>query len=236
MNSDRTFPFIACASVVFACGWALAPAVAAPAQARNNAAAAPAAEGAQNAVACASCHGIKGEGNAAAGFPRLAGLSASYLQQQLRAFATGQRQNAVMQPMAMALTPPQQVALATYFSGLPASVPTSVADPSNLKSTDVGPWLALRGRWDENLPACIQCHGPGGAGVGAAFPPLAGQSAAYIEAQLHAFKKHTRPGGPMNLMGVVASKLSDADITAVANYYGVIKTAKASDSLPEEKK
>jgi cytochrome c553 len=69
----------------------------------------------------------------------------------------------------------------------------------------------------------VQCHGPGGAGIGAAFPALVGQSSAYIAAQLHAFKSGTRPGGPQDLMKVVASKLADGDITAVANYFGGVK-------------
>ncbi|MFX1688316.1 c-type cytochrome [Paraburkholderia sp. A2RI-6] len=65
----------------------------------------------------------------------------------------------------------------------------------------------------------MQCHGPGGAGVGAAFPPLAGQPAAYIEAQLNAWKNGKRPPGTLALMPAVASKLSDADMHAVALYY-----------------
>jgi cytochrome c553 len=55
--------------------------------------------------------------------------------------------------------------------------------------------------------------------VGVAFPPLAGQPAAYIESQLHGWKKGARPPGPMALMPVIVSKLSDTDISAVAAYY-----------------
>jgi len=36
---------------------------------------------------------------------------------------------------------------------------------------------------------------------------------------LHGWKKGTRPPGPMALMPVVVSKLSDADMSAVAAYY-----------------
>ncbi|MBC7500712.1 MAG: c-type cytochrome [Herminiimonas sp.] len=187
----------------------------------------------QNAAACTSCHGSKGEGNGLAGFPRLAGLSMPYLQRQLMAFASGERQNAVMQPIAKALTAPQQAALASYFSRLPSPLPGTVSDAVDIKSTDVGAWLAERGRWENGLPACVECHAQGGVGVGTAFPPLAGQPVTYIENQLHAFKRKTRSGGPMNLMGVVASKLSETDITAVANYYGEIKTPAVA--TPEKK-
>jgi len=171
------------------------------------------------AAACASCHGAKGEGNGAAGFPRLAGLSAPYIETQLASFAGGQRQNPIMQPIAKALTKPESAAVALYFSKLPAAANAGSADAAAAPA-QTGAWLATRGRWNDGLPACAQCHGPGGAGVGTVFPPLHGQSALYIANQLHAFKNKARPGGPMNLMSVVASKLSDADMTAVADYYG----------------
>jgi cytochrome c553 len=170
--------------------------------------------------ACISCHGSKGEGNAAAGFPRLAGLSAAYLSTQLAEFATGQRKSPVMQPFSRLMSLDGRNAVADYFSKLPAPVGNKAEDTGQIKPSDTGAWLATRGRWSSGLPACAQCHGPGGVGVGATFPPLAGQPAAYISGQLHGWKTGARPPGPMALMPVIASKLSDADITAVANYYG----------------
>lgn len=172
------------------------------------------------AAACVACHGAKGEGNAAAGFPRLAGLPPAYLASQLDHFAADRRKNPVMGPVAKQLTEAERKAVASYYGALPAAPALAAGDSAALRQADAGPWLAQRGRWDGNLPACVQCHGPGGSGIGAAFPALAGQSSAYIAAQLHAFKSGTRPGGPQNLMRVVASKLSDGDITAVANYFG----------------
>ena len=85
--------------------------------------------------------------------------------------------------------------------------------------SDTGAWLATRGRWADQVPACAQCHGPGGSGVGAQFPPLAGLPAAYIAEQLQAWKAGSRPPGPLALMAGVAKKLSDAEISAVAAYY-----------------
>jgi cytochrome c553 len=169
-------------------------------------------------TACAACHGAGGEGNPAAGFPRLAGLAPAYLEEQLDNLAAGQRQNPVMGPIAKQLSAAERQAVAAYYGGL-AAPPPLAAPADALKQSDTGAWLAERGRWDENLPACIQCHGPGGGGVAAAFPALAGQSATYIAAQLHAFKDGTRPGGPLGLMQAVAIKLSDADITAVAAHF-----------------
>jgi thiosulfate dehydrogenase len=169
--------------------------------------------------ACISCHGANGEGNAAAGFPRLAGLSEPYLAAQLAAFADGSRENSVMQPFAKIMSLDGRNAVSQYFSSLPAPQGIRTNDPADITPSDTGAWLATRGRWQQDLPACVQCHGAGGAGVGAAFPPLAGQPAAYIEAQLNAWKNGKRSPGPLALMPAVASKLSDADIHAVAQYY-----------------
>ena len=69
------------------------------------------------------------------------------------------------------------------------------------------------------MPACAQCHGPGGSGVGAQFPPLAGLPAAYIAEQLQAWKAGNRPPGPLALMAGIAKKLSNAEVSAVAAYY-----------------
>lgn len=164
---------------------------------------------------CSSCHGAAGQGNAAAGFPRLAGLPAAYADQQLKALADGHRDSAVMAPVAKTLSPGQRKALAVYFAGLsaPGATPPSTPVPA------LGAELAEHGRWADNLPACEQCHGPHGVGVGEAFPPLAGQSATYIANQLRAWKQHKRPAGPLGLMGAVADKLSEADIKAVAAYF-----------------
>ncbi|WP_408585809.1 c-type cytochrome [Paraburkholderia bannensis] len=169
--------------------------------------------------ACISCHGANGEGNAAAGFPRLAGLSETYLAAQLAAFADGTRENSIMQPFAKTMALEGREAVAQYFSSLPAPKDIRTHDTADAATTDTGAWLATRGRWQQDLPACVQCHGPGGAGVGTAFPPLAGQPAAYIEAQLNAWKNGKRAPGPLALMPAIASKLSDTDIQAVAQYY-----------------
>nr|WP_231937220.1 c-type cytochrome [Caballeronia udeis] len=174
---------------------------------------------AKGVAACISCHGAKGEGNAAAGFPRLAGVNAAYLSEQLSRFANGERQSTIMQPFAKLLSSNGRSAVALYFSSLPPPAGIKADDSNSIRPSDAGAWIATRGRWSQGLPACAQCHGPGGIGVGATFPPLAGQPAAYIESQLHGWKKGTRPPGPMALMPVIVSKLSDTDISAVAAYY-----------------
>jgi thiosulfate dehydrogenase len=174
--------------------------------------------------ACAGCHGAKGEGVAI--FPRLGGTGQAYLAAQLDAFADGSRDNPIMQPIARALSSGERSAMALYYSRMPG--PPKPADTAQPSPTDTGAWLATRGRWDDQVPACGKCHGAGGGGLGADFPPLAGQSSDYIAAQLQAWKAGKRPPGPLGLMQVIAGKLSDADVQAVSAYYAGLGGAAAA--------
>jgi cytochrome c553 len=173
----------------------------------------------KGAVACRSCHGADGGGQAASGFPRLAGLNAAYLRKQLDDFASGARTNAVMKPIATALSADERKTVADDYAKM--SIPAAQPIPTlPMPAADsVGAMLATRGRWSAQLPACDQCHAPGGVGVGEHFPPLAGQPAMYIEAQLTAWKRGTRHNDPLDLMQHVSSALSDGDISAVAAWY-----------------
>ncbi len=183
--------------------------------------------GAGAAPACVTCHGAKGEGNAAAGFPRLAGLGSAYLHYQLDDMADGGRPSPIMAATAQALSPSDRKAVALYYAGLPAPYDVNkvaaTADAEPMPS-DRGAWLAIRGAWEKGLPACNQCHGPGGVGVGDAFPALAGQSKNYLTAQLQAWQAGKRSPLPLGLMPSVATKLTAQDIDAVATYYAELPT------------
>ena len=181
----------------------------------------------QGVPACAGCHGARGEGSG--DFPRLAGTGRVYLQAQLDAFASGARQNPIMQAFAQKLTPDERIAVASYYSQLAAPASANPA-PKTPTPTDAGGWLATRGRWADQLPACAQCHGVDGAGVGGQFPPLTGLPENYIREQLVAWKAHARPPGPLGLMPIVAAKLSDVDVTGVAQYYAGLLRAPAADA------
>lgn len=175
----------------------------------------------KGAAACVACHGADGAGNAEAGYPRLSMLNAEYMAAQLRAFQSGARSNPIMQPIAKALSEAEIKAVAEYYAEQSASVPPpAVKDPQLLQQ---GEQLATRGRWQETIPACVSCHGPGGSGVGTAFPALAGQHAGYIRSQIKASQKGQRKGDPNELMTTVAKRLSDAQIEAVAAYFASLK-------------
>ena len=174
--------------------------------------------------ACVTCHGADGGGMAAASYPRLAGLDAGYLARQLRDFRGGTRTHAVMSSMAMSLKDDEIEAVSAYYASLP--VPASTATTPSGEAALVAAKLATRGDWPlRSLPACAECHGPDGNGVGTYFPGISGQVAGYIKAQLMAWKSGTRANDPVGLMKSVADSLTEAEIDAVANYYAALPGA-----------
>ncbi|MGC8531371.1 MAG: c-type cytochrome [Acidiphilium sp.] len=171
-------------------------------------------------ASCAGCHGANGMGNPAAGFPALAGLHAGYLEQQLYAFKHGTRANAMMNAMGASLNAATRAKIAAYYASLPVP-PVAEPDPA---PSGLGAQIAMQGLNTDTphaVPACASCHGDAGLGQGR-FPRLAGQSAAYLSAQLVAWQKGTRGETPLHLMRHIARKLTPADITAVTAYYAAL--------------
>lgn len=72
---------------------------------------------------------------------------------------------------------------------------------------------------------CANCHGPHGNSISSAFPRLSGQNAAYVEAQLKAFKDQTR-GDPyaQAYMWGMASQLDESTMKRLAAYYAAQKS------------
>ena len=72
-------------------------------------------------TACIACHGPKGDGNAEAGFPVMAGQRALYTIQQLQAFKSKTRQNDlnhIMRDISARMTEEDMAAVAYYMAGL----------------------------------------------------------------------------------------------------------------------
>ncbi|MBJ2177725.1 c-type cytochrome [Pseudomonas veronii] len=173
------------------------------------------------AMPCVACHGADGAGLAAAGFPRLAGLPALYVRKQLEDFKRGTRANPVMQPLANALTDAEIDAVSQALAAMPGVVP----QPIHRSEMPIGAAqkLAQQGAWERQIPACASCHGPAGTGVGDAFPPLAGQPATYLAAQLTAWQNGTRHNDPNDLMGHIAKSLTPDEVQGVAQYFASLK-------------
>ena len=198
-------------------------------------------------VACNSCHGASGQGDMQAGFPRLAGLDAGYLFKQLQDFARelppagivaepiardysktpriysdktvftpGVRQDEVMSAFARQLSEDERRNLAAYYASLGFTARPLKAEFETLER---GQDLALRGKAEYGLPACVSCHAPDGEGFGSDFPPLAGQPPQYLVEQINRWQRGQRDNDPMGLMKAVADQLTDADKLNVAAYY-----------------
>ena len=166
------------------------------------------------AIACAGCHGANGIPSAGAPFPRLAGLPIEYVAKQLFDYRDESRPNAIMGPIAKALTDADIASLAWHYASLEA--------PRN-KTSPTG-WSNRAGqlaRYGDNalaIPACIDCHGSDATGGGPILPPLA-QPSTYTAAQLRAFRAGERRNDADNVMRELSKRLSDADIDALADYY-----------------
>jgi len=174
-------------------------------------------KGNRGTPACMTCHGAQGEGQAAAGFPRLAGQSQAYLLKQLQAFAGGERKNPVMAPIARSLSAAQMRDAADYYAGLPGWKQAGAPHTPSAQYAQ-GLKIATEGDWTKEMPACFACHGIAGEGVPPHFPALAGQPMAYTQTQLNAWRAAQRTNDPLGLMQAVAEKMSDAEIAAVSRY------------------
>ena len=86
---------------------------------------APANEIAQNK--CAACHGVDGN-SINPEWPSLAGQNAAYTASQLRAYQSGERENANMTAMVVGLTEADIVALGEYYAQLPPKIGQISAD------------------------------------------------------------------------------------------------------------
>ncbi|CAM3529236.1 Cytochrome c domain-containing protein [Bordetella sputigena] len=207
-------------------------------------------------LACVTCHGAQGEGNAAGGFPRLVGQSAAYTREQLDAYADGRRQNPIMAPIAKGLAENERAAVAAYYEQLRAPAPASGAGAPGASTPGAsapgasapgasapggpapnapaagasgapgqaadarkrGETLFMAGDESLHVQGCVNCHGPGGAGLPPSYPYLGGQHAGYLAAALREFKSGTRNTDASGQMPYIARQLGDADIDAVAGY------------------
>lgn len=167
---------------------------------------------------CVACHGADGNSPAPTN-PHLAGQVEEYLYKQLSNFKPGDnkpalRNNPIMGGMAAPLTEDDMRALAAWFAQQKLK-PSAAKDD---KQIALGQKIWRQGDFAKGIPACAGCHGPAGAGLPAQYPRLSGQYADYTEAQLKAFRQGERANDSDKMMRMIAAKLSDAEIKAVADY------------------
>jgi cytochrome c553 len=176
-------------------------------------AAGDAAAGQTKAATCAACHNADGN-SVNPDWPKLAGQSPGYISKQLNDFKSGARQNATMAPMAAPLSEADIADLAAYFSAQKQQPGAASAD-----LVAQGEAIYRAGDAETGVAACTACHGPTGAGNPAAkFPRVSGQHGKYLVGQLQAFKAGTRANDPNTMMRSIASRMTDAQMAAVADY------------------
>jgi cytochrome c553 len=169
-------------------------------------------------AACFSCHGLQGQGDAGAAFPRLAGLDAHYLAKQMDDYAAGARADAVMAPISQQLSQADRRSVALYYAGLSPQAPQVGAAGADAHLIQRGAILYAQGSAEHGIQACANCHGPGGRGLSRVYPSIAGQPLSYVETQLRRWQAGVRRNDIADLMGSVARRMTDEDIRAVSAY------------------
>ena len=170
----------------------------------------------RNIPACASCHGAAGNSTITQN-PKLAAQHAGYLSKQLSNFTGTERNNPVMTTFAKLMTPDDMKNVAAYLS-------SQAAKPGEAKNKDTieaGKKIYRAGIAEKNVPACAGCHSPNGAGIPAQFPRIAGQHQDYTVAQLTSFRTGARKNSQQ--MEVIAKRMSDEEMKAVADYVAGLK-------------
>jgi cytochrome c553 len=165
---------------------------------------------------CAVCHGEQGQ-SVAPDFPRLAGQNAAYVMKQLKDFASGARSSPMMGDKAKQLNEEQMFAIGMFYQSMRPTV-TQTVDP---KLAQVGEFVYERGNTHTSMPACVICHGTAARGT-AELPRLAGQHPDYIVRQMKAFKDRSR-NNDNAIMHLVADRITDMELQAVAAYLGGLK-------------
>jgi cytochrome c553 len=159
----------------------------------------------EKAQLCAGCHGASGIPTDKS-WPVISGQQLGYLYLQLRDFRSGARKSDVMGPLTAALDRDEMLALAGYFSKQPwpdlrqPRAPAAVAAQATTANTATG---------------CTGCHQSGYQGEGTQ-PRLAGQTQAYLQSTMLAFRDKSRGNNPGMTDLMLAT--SESDIAALAVY------------------
>jgi cytochrome c553 len=167
---------------------------------------------------CAACHGADGN-SAIPTNPSLAAQHPEYAFKQLTNFKAEagkqpERPSPVMTAIVASLSRDDMANAALYFGGQEAK-PRSARNAELVK---LGQTIYRGGIMSKGVPACASCHGANGAGIPVQFPRLSGQHAQYTSDQLKAFRVGARANDTNRMMRVVAGKLSDREIDAVAQF------------------
>ena len=184
-------------------------------------------------LACTPCHGMRGQGTPDDYFPRLAGKPAGYLYNQLVAFRDGRRHYSPMNYLLEYQNKDYLRAMADYFAS--QDPPYLPRHPTTTQSAVLihGKTLATEGDAARGIPACVRCHNPNFTGVEPGIPALVGLQPNYISAQLGAWRYGTRTATAPDCMQLVAARLSENDVTALAAWLSSLPAPTKPTPLPQ---
>jgi cytochrome c553 len=165
---------------------------------------------------CVTCHGHRGEGTASGYFPRIAGKPSGYLYNQLAAFRDGTRKYPPMNYLVATLPDAYLREIADHFAQERPPFGAPAAANGGARVLLRGRTLALAGDAATGVPACVACHGAGLTGMQPGIPGLVGLRPNYIAAQLTSWRVGNRHAIAPDCMRRIASRLTDADVGAVA--------------------
>ena len=156
------------------------------------------------AQACAACHGNNGVPSDPKTIPVIWGQEQSYLMKQLRDFRNGERNSAVMSPLAKNLAEGDLRAMAAYFAAKPWPARRAAAKPPSPP---------------KSIAQCQACHQANFRG-GMPAPRLAGLSYEYLVGSMRAFATDQRTN---NLdMPKFMRMLSETERSAIARYVSTL--------------
>ncbi|MFC1588809.1 NapC/NirT family cytochrome c [Pseudomonadota bacterium] len=190
---------------------------------------------------CAGCHGEFGEGSTDGEYPRLAGLDADYIAQQLRNFKSRERLNIPMTPYTTERELPEDdvVLIAAYLSqiDLPTKLPAIVEDEEfdALARLEAGGRVVNVARYPGHIDngrrfyqkECAGCHGDKGQGKAdrgdnsQKIPPLVGQYSIYLTRQIKRFRDEERLHDDRRDAEIFRS-FSDAEIGDMLAYLSIL--------------
>ena len=169
---------------------------------------------------CRKCHGDAGISDDEDDV-NIAGMSASYIYKQLKDYKDKKRDARDMYKAVKDLEDQQLAELAAWYS---IQEPPRV-DPNRVVTDEVRK-LVFYGDPTRLLKACASCHGRDGRGGQFDHPALAGQHRNYLVDSMTEFQEEDRENDIYGRMRDVSSRLTEAEIEALADYYSVY--------LPEE--
>ncbi len=157
---------------------------------------------------CAGCHGEFGEGGGDGEYPRLAGLPAKYLINQLQAFKSGKRASIAMAMYATDRELPaddlQDISNFLAEKVLISQMPVVADDMPALDKLYLAKSVFNVARFEGDVEmgeavyaeSCAKCHGANGQGQGST-PQLVGQYTEYLRLQIEAFQSGVRENKKM---------------------------------------